>query len=150
MNAEARLARYGALFEAGRRSALLDALALCASTGTAMPPWLASEYLRIHGDVLRGQQVDLNDELGFTLRDPRVRHRRHLIATRGAEVGNAILVAHRAGRSIDTKLLEEIGAALGLSLRQVRDCWDACRAEAEALGFPPLEVGSFSGLIRPR
>lgn len=147
MNTDERLQRYERLFAAGRRSALIDALALCAKAGAPMPQWLAEAYLRIYDDILRGRQVDLNDEFGFTLRDPRVRNRRYLIATRSAEVGNAILKAHHSGRPINTELLEEVGEGLGLTLRQVRDCWSACRAHLEATGLSVELPVTFRGMI---
>lgn len=147
MNTDERLQRYERLFAAGRRSALMDALAVCAKADAPMPQWLAEAYLRIYGEVLRGRQVDLNDEFGFTLRDPRVRRRRYLIATRGAEVGNAIIAAHHSGRPINTELLEEIGERLGLELRQVRDCWSACRKHLEAVGLSFEDTVTFRGTI---
>mgnify|MGYP001209085296 CR=1 FL=1 len=147
MNTDERLQRYERLFAAGRRSALLDALSVCAKAGAPMPQWVVDAYLRIYDDVLHGRRVDLNDEFGFTLRDPRTRNRRYLIATRGAEVGNAIIAARRGGRPINTELFEEVGEALGLTLRQVRDCWSACRAHLETTGLPLDDTLTFSGLI---
>lgn len=147
MNTDERLQRYERLFAAGRRSALMDALAVCAKAGTPMPQWLADAYLRTYDDILRGRQVDLNDEFGFTLRDPRIRNRRYLIATRGAEVGNAILKAYHGGRPLNTELLEEVGEGLGLTLRQVRDCWSACRAHLEATGLTTEDTVTFRGTI---
>lgn len=149
MNTETRLEHYAQLFADGRRGALLDALALCAQTGTPMPQWLADAWLHIYASILEGEPVDLNKALGFSLTDPRSRKWRHIVATRGAEVGNAILREHRAGKGISVQMFEEIAETLGLTVSDVRHCYNACRAHAECLGGPFELVAEFSGLIRP-
>lgn len=153
MNAsEKRLQGYAQVFAEGQRGALLDALAECARSGVAMPQWLADEWLRIYGEILTGRKIDLNEALGFGLTDPRTRHRRYIVATRAAEVGNAILRARAAGQAVDDELKQAVAEELGLTLRQVRQCWDACRDEAQRFGFSidDLDPGAFSGLMRGR
>lgn len=147
---EARLARLQEDFEAGRRSALLDALAECARSGQPMPEWLSAEWLRVYQGLLTGRESDLNALLGHTVRDPRSRSRRYTIAIRAAEVGNAIIEARLAERPLDNETLEAIGARLGLSLRQVRECKAACEADMErgCLAWDDLGPGAFSGPIR--
>jgi hypothetical protein len=153
MNTAARFDRYRRLYEAGARTALFDALALCASANAPMPPWVAQAILRIQDDVLRGRISTYDIEFGLDrIRDPRSRQRRFQIATRSADVGNAVLRAHRAGRAIDDELFEEVASGLFLSLRRVKECWSNCVAEAEALGVPVREDADiwFEGVILPR
>jgi hypothetical protein len=148
-----RLDRYRRLYAAGSRSALHDAVALCAREGVPLPAWAAEQVLRIHAAVVRGQAVSLDTEYGLsTMTDPRRRHRRYVIATRAAAVGNAILAATRAGVSIDDRLLQRVADDEGLTLRQVRDCWRACRRFAQSIGLD-LKIDDavqFTGVIPPQ
>lgn len=137
-------------FERGQRGALLDAFACCARSGMPMPKWLADEWMRTYSGILTGRVNDLNEALGFNVRDPRTRNRIYIIATRAADVGNAVLRERRSGRPLDDELKQTVADQLGLTLRQVRDCWDACRAEFEPFGLEidDLDPDPFFGLMQ--
>jgi hypothetical protein len=144
-----RLDRYRRLYEADVRTALADAIALCAREGVPLPSWAAVAFLRVQNDVLTGRRdVSWDDELGLSLtKGRRVREARYRIATRAAEVGNAILDAHAQGRAIDRELKAEVAQRLGLSERQIDDCWRAYRRHAERLALDDDE--RITGTVPP-
>ena len=142
MEPAARLEQhYRVLYERGLRTALPDAIAFCAREGLVMPQWVAVAFLRIQNDIITGRR-DVSWDMEFGLPETkgrRVREARYRIATRAAEVGNAILDAHAGGRPIDRELKHHVAGQLGLSERQVDDCWRAYKRYVEQFGGDPLE-----------
>ena len=107
----------------GDRLALWDAIDWCGRFQAVLPEWVVDAILAVSNGIKSGHIKDFNEAFGFTPTNPTVRKKDERIRKRMMDVTYAIYYAKRDGCAIDDELYVAVGEQLGLSPRQVKDCY---------------------------
>lgn len=110
-------------FEAGDKTALLDAIDFCARSGTVMPPWLTEAYCAAYTEWATYGVRSLDEAFGVdhirkNRKLPDLQERKSLKAAVVVEVSRL-----RREMPIDENLFDRVGAELNIPMRQARDIY---------------------------
>jgi hypothetical protein len=131
-------------FEAGDKTALLDAIDFCGRSATVMPVWLAEAYCAAYTEWTTYKVRSLDQAFGVERKGRRIRDLQKGYASKAA-VAIEVSKLHQEGVPIDEGLFEQVGEKLNIPTGQVRALYyesNSWRQFNEALNkLPPKPDG---------